>query len=38
MFYCEEKYRSASKEDADLFCCEEKLRSTSKEDADLFLF
>ena len=24
MFYCEEKFRSASKEDADMFYCEEK--------------
>ena len=38
MFYCEEKFRSTSKEDADLFYLEEKIRSTSKEDADLFYF
>ena len=32
------KFRSTSKEDADLFYCEEKFRSTSKEDVDLFCY
>ena len=36
MFYFEEKFRSTSKEDADLFYFEEKFRSTFKEDAYLF--
>ena len=36
--YFEEKFRSTSKEDANLFYCEEKFRFTSKEDADLFYF
>ena len=38
LFYFEEKFRSTSKEDADLFYFEEKFRSTCKEDADLFYF
>ena len=37
-FYCEENFRSTSKEDADLFYCEEKFRSTFKADANLFYF
>ena len=33
-----EKFRSTSKEDAELFYFEEKFRSTSKVDTDLFYF
>ena len=35
-FICEEKFRSTSKEDADLFYLEEKFRFASKKDADMF--
>ena len=34
----EEKFRSASKENADPFYCEEKFRSAPKEDANPFYF
>ena len=32
----EEKFRSTSMEDANLFCCKEKFKFASKKDADLF--